>query len=116
MKSAAILSAAIAILFASPAAAQDRIGTIAHGAYVCETPGDAGRTASIARPQLSFTILSASRYSSPQGGGTYLRRDDRVTMTSGPRNGDSYTVERRGLLHKLENGEETRLRCVRRPA
>jgi hypothetical protein len=98
---------------AAPAAAQGQIGTIERGPYVCELPGDAAGAAGIPQPEESFTIESASRYSSPQGNGTYLRRGDRLTMTSGPRNGDSYEVVGPGFLRKIVNGEVSRLRCVR---
>jgi len=110
---------AIAILvaiIASPALSimPQQIGTIERGQYVCELPGDAAGAAGVPQPDQSFTIDSASRYSSPQGDGTYLRRGDRLTMTSGPRNGDSYEIQSRGFLRKIENGEPGRLRCIRR--
>ncbi len=95
--------------------AQEQIGTIERGTYSCELPGDAAGAVGVAQPQESFTITSASRYSSPQGEGTYLRRGDIVTMTSGPRNGTRYAIEGRGFLRKIENGVPGRLRCVRRP-
>lgn len=100
-------------LMAPPLHAQGQLGTIARGNYVCELPGDAAGAAGIEQPQESFTITSASRYSSPQGDGTYLRRGDRLTMTSGPRNGDSYAIISRNFLRKIENGAPGRLRCVR---
>ncbi len=105
----------IALLMAAPALADGPIGTIARGTYVCELPGDASGAVGIEQPEESFTILSASRYSSPQGSGTYLRRGDIVAMTSGPRNGVSYRIIGRDFLRKLdENGEPSRLRCLRR--
>ncbi|KLE36105.1 hypothetical protein [Aurantiacibacter luteus] len=110
----AFLAAALAATVAVPVLAQGEIGTIRRGFYVCELPGDASGEASIALPQQSFRILSASRYTSPQGDGTYLRRGDRVQMTSGPRNGDAYRVLDEGSLRKLHGGETTRLRCIRR--
>jgi hypothetical protein len=101
-------------LIAAPLAAQTDIGTIARGAYVCELPGDVRTAAGIAQPEAGFTIESASRYNSPQGGGTYLRRGDTVTFTSGPRNGESYTVIGRDFLRRIEaNGQPGRLRCLR---
>lgn len=108
------LFAASAACLASPALAQDRIGTIERGTYNCELPGDAAGTVGIPQPDESFTITAASRYSSPQGEGTYLRRGNVVTMTSGPRNGTRYAVESQGYLRKIENGQPGRLRCVRR--
>lgn len=107
------LIGALAACLSTPALAQEKVGTLERGAYVCELPGDAGGQAGVAQPAESFTIISASRYSSPQGDGTYLRRGNRVTMTSGPRNGDSYVVVSSGYLRKLDNGEPGRLRCVR---
>ena len=93
--------------------AQGQLGTIERGRYVCELPGDAAGSVGVPQPDESFTIESASRYSSPQGDGTYLRRGDRLVMTSGPHNGDSYQVIGRGFLRKIIGGEVSRLRCVR---
>lgn len=104
-----------ALLLASPALADGPIGTIARGEYVCELPGDATGAVGIEQPSEHFTILSASRYSSPQGDGTYLRRGNVVSMTSGPRNGTNYKVIGRDFLRKLDaDGEPSRLRCFRR--
>lgn len=98
---------------AVPAAGQGAIGTIARGTYTCELPGDAAGRAGVAQPERSFVIESASRYSSPQGEGTYLRRGNTLTLTSGPRRGESFNVLSSGFLRQLENGEPGRLRCVR---
>lgn len=109
------LPALAALSLAAPALADGPIGTIARGDYICELPGDVTGAVGIAQPEEHFTILSASRYASPQGDGTYLRRGDEVTMTSGPRNGTRYKVIGRDFLRKLDaEGEETRLRCFRR--
>jgi hypothetical protein len=58
------------------------------------------------------TVESASRYSSPQGSGTYLRRGDTLQLTSGPRQGESYAVVGSGFLRRIEDGKPGRLRCV----
>ena len=101
--------------FGEPAFAQAKIDTLDRGDYVCELPGDASGRAGVEQAQAGFTILSASRYSSPQGNGTYLRQGDRVAMTSGPRNGESYRLRGRNFLRKLDaDGQPTRLRCLRR--
>ncbi len=97
-----------------PALAQGQIATVERGQYVCELPGDAAGSVGIEQPQESFRITSASRYVAPEGSGTYLRRGDVVTMTSGPRNGTVYAVISDGYLRKMENGEPRRLRCIRR--
>jgi len=110
----AALALAVLAFTAFPAAAQGRIGTLAHGAFVCELPGDAAGKAGIEQADQNFTIASASRYSSPEGGGTYLRRGDVVEMTSGPRNGERYQLESENFLRKLEDGRPGRLRCIRR--
>lgn len=112
MKGLSIL-APLAMLAAAPAMAQGAIGTIERGAWTCELPGNAAGKAGIPQPERGFTIDSASRYSSPQGGGTYLRRGDTVTFTSGPRQGESYAVVSGGFLRKIEGGKPGRLRCVR---
>ena len=98
---------------AVPALAQGGIGTVERGAYVCELPGDAGGNAGIEQPGQAFTIESASRYSAPQGSGTYLRRGDILQLTSGPRQGESYAVISAGFLRRIEDGKPGRLRCVR---
>ena len=113
MKRAIFPFTLIAASLTVPSLAQGQLGTLERGFYACELPGDAGGAAGIAQPEESFTIESASRYSSPQGNGTYLRRDNRVTMTSGPRNGDEYQIVGNGFLRKLEEGQPGRLRCVR---
>jgi hypothetical protein len=105
---------ALAALAASPALAQGAIGTVERGAYVCELPGDAAGRAGIEQPELGFTIESASRYSTSQGGGTYLRRGNTLTFTSGPRQGESYAVVSASFLRKMENDQPGRLRCVRK--
>ena len=95
----------LAVIVAAPVSAQGQLTTVERGHYVCELPGDAAGAVGIPQPEESFTIESASRYVSPQGDG--------LTMTSGPRNGDTYEVVGRGFLRKIENGAPSRLRCVR---
>lgn len=113
MKNVAITILATTLFGSTALAAQGQIGTIERGTYRCELPGDAAGAVGVEQPEESFHINSASRYSSPQGEGTYLRRGNRLTMTSGPRNGDRYVIESRGFLRKIENGEAGRLRCIR---
>jgi len=115
MRNAVRILALAGALTTAPLLAQSEIGTIERGRYICELPGNAGTVAGIEQKQESFSIESASRYSSEQGSGTYLRRGDQVVMTSGPRNGDAYKVVGRNFLRKLDaNGEPSRLRCIRR--
>lgn len=111
MKGFSILVAGAA-LAATSAAAQGPIGILERGTFACELPGNAGTRAGVTQPGAGFTILSASRYSSPQGDGTYLRRGDVVTLTSGPRSGESYAVISSGFLRRIENGQPGKLRCV----
>lgn len=103
-----------ALAFAIPALAEGRIGTLERGDYVCELPGHAGGPARVVQPEAGFSIRSASRYWTPKGHGTYLRRGNSVTMTSGPRNGESYVLIGRDFLRLVEDDEPGRLRCVRR--
>jgi hypothetical protein len=107
------LSILLVAAVASPALGQGAIGTVERGTFACELPGDAGGQAGIAQPERNFTIESASRYSSPQGGGSYLRRGDTLTLTSGPRQGESYAVVSESFLRLIEDGRPGRLRCVR---
>lgn len=106
------LSLALATISA-PAIAQGAIGTVERGTYACELPGDAAGRAGVAQPERGFTIQSASRYTSAQGRGTYLRRGDTLTLTSGPRQGESYSVISPNFLRLIEDGKPGRLRCVR---
>lgn len=112
MKALYLLAPAAALL-ASPALAQGAIGTIERGGYTCELPGDAAGKAGVAQPDRAFSIESSSRYSSKQGSGTYLRRGDTVTFTSGARQGESYAVISTSFLRRIEGGKPGRLRCVR---
>jgi len=106
--------ALLAALTASPLLAQGPIGTLERGTYACELPGDAGGEAGIPQPDASFTIIGASRYTSAQGQGTYLRRGDVVTFTSGPRSGEAYAVISSVFLRKMESGRPGALRCIRK--
>src|SRR6187402_571902 len=90
---------------AAPALAQGAIGTVQRGTFACELPGDAAGQAGVAQPARNLTIESASRYSSPQGSGSYLRRGDTLTLTSGPRQGESYSVVTEGFLRLIEGGQ-----------
>ena len=109
----ALAIAAIAML-ASPALAQGPIGTVERGSYQCELPGNSAGRASERQEAEDFRIISASRYRSPQGGGTYLRRGDTLTMTSGPRNSTAYRILSDNFVRKLDSeGKVTRLRCLR---
>ena len=107
------LSILLAGALSAPALAQGAIGTVPRGTFACELPGDAAGQAGVAQPARNITIESASRYSSPQGGGSYLRRGDTLTLTSGPRQGESYAVLSEGFLRLIEDGRPGRLRCVR---
>lgn len=109
-----ILTILLAAGLAAPALAQGAIGTVQRGTFACELPGDAAGQAGVAQPERNFTIESASRYSSPQGAGSYLRRGNTLTLTSGPRQGESYAVVTEGFLRLIENGRPGRLRCVHR--
>jgi hypothetical protein len=106
------LAALAAACSLAPASAQGPIATQTRGSYTCELPGDAAGQAGVPQPQADFTIESASRYSSPQGGGTYLRRGGTLVMTSGPRQGESYAVLSDAFLRRIENGKPGALRCV----
>lgn len=105
---------ALALIPAAAVQAQGPIGTAERGAYICEMPGTAADKAGYEQPERNFRIESASRYSAPQGAGTYLLRGDRIEFTSGPRKGEAYQVIRSGFLRVIgPNGATGRLRCVR---
>jgi hypothetical protein len=104
---------ALLAVAASTSFAQGHVDTVDRGPYVCELPGDAAGAVGQRRPDRDFTIETFSRYRSPQGNGTYLRRGDRLDMTSGPRKGEAYLVVHAGFLRLLQpNGTPSRLRCI----
>jgi hypothetical protein len=113
MRGAFVTIAAGTIALAGAASAQGPIGTVQQGRYVCETPGDAAGPRGVELEGAGFRIENASRYTSPTGSGTYLRRGDHVTFTSGERNGERYLVVSPATLRRLENGEPSRIQCVR---
>lgn len=109
-----LLVAALLGAAASVALAQGQIDTVARGPYVCELPGDGDAGPGKPQPDRQFTIETGSRYSTPQGAGTYLRRGSLLEMTSGPRKGEKYQVVRPGFFRLLgPDGQSARLRCVR---
>lgn len=91
-----------------------KLGTLAAGLWFCELPGDAA-TPALARPEENFSSVPDSSYVTPNGArGTYLLLGDRLTMTSGPREGDRYVLESAGMLRKLlPSGGTAPLRCIR---
>ena len=103
----------LAMTAAVPALAQGTIGTVERGSYVCELPGDAASRPGVEQPSENFVIESASRYTSAAGSGTYLRRGNTLTFTSGPRQGESFAIVSAGFMRRNENGQPGRLRCVR---
>ena len=109
----AIIALLTAAAVAAPAFGQGAIGTVERGSYVCELPGDAASRPGIEQKGENFVIESASRYASAEGSGTYLRRGDTLTFTSGPRQGESFSIISAGFLRRTENGQPGRLRCVR---
>ena len=103
-----------AALAAASAAAQGPVGTAARGSYSCELPGSAAGAAGIPQPAENFRIISASRYQSAQGEGTYLRQGKTIRFTGGPRKGEAYRIESDNFLRRLgPDGNVTRLRCIR---
>ena len=90
------------------------IGVMPQGRYVCELPDGSASSRGVEQPGTSFRINSASRYTSDQGTGTYLRRGDTMLLSSGPRAGERYQIVGDGFVRRLENGAPGRLRCLHR--
>ena len=108
-----LIAAALLGAAASIAWAKGPIDTIDRGPYVCELPGDGDIGPGRPQPDQHFTVETGSRYSTAQGGGTYLRRGNVVEMISGPRKGQKYQVVHQGFLKRLgPDGQPDRLRCV----
>ena len=106
--------AALAIGGAAMADSGGKIATLERGDYVCEHPGDVTTARGVVAPEEGFTVTNASTYTSPMGGGSYLRTGDTVTMTSGPKKGMRYDMKNERFLRRLgPDGKPDGLRCVR---
>lgn len=84
------------------------------GAYGCALPGDAGSAAYRPVEAQSFRILSASRYDSSDGAGTYILRGSELAFTRGPKKGQRFERVGANQLRKLDDqGAPTPLLCTR---
>ncbi|MDP3907174.1 hypothetical protein [Novosphingobium sp.] len=114
---ALLAAAALLPANATPANATPggQIGTLQHGTYVCELPGDATGPAGVTQDGEGFTVVNASSYRTPAGRGTYLLTGDLVTLTSGPRKGEKYHKLSGNFLRRMNpDGTDSDLRCVRK--
>lgn len=113
------LALALAGLFATPAPSQERapgdLSVLLLGYWSCAVPGSAAGEARNLRTELDFETIRASRYRVGEEIGIYLRLGDRVEMTTGPFKGRIFRVTGSDSLREIENGEETPVRCLRRP-
>lgn len=90
-----------------------RLDTLKRGYYACERPGDAEVGPGIAASEYDFLVINASRYRTPDGGGTYLRTGEKVQMTSGPRKGDAFAMKGERFLEVTSGeGSELSIRCI----
>ena len=114
-----IALAGIAIATALAAVPADAVpggalGTLETGKYYCELPGDASGPVGRHVPEADFRVISASSYEADGKIGSYLLTGERVTMTSGPRQGRKFHRVGRGFLRAVEaDGSDGALRCVR---
>ncbi len=100
----------------APAAPGGRMATLPLGTWRCELPGDVTGDVGTPFPDADFRVLNASSYVHAKGRGIYLLTGDRVTMTSGPLRGWKFRRVSINFLRKIENGADSRLRCLRRVA
>lgn len=89
------------------------LGTLRPGSYVCELPGDAAGAVGHPVEAEGFAIIDARSYGVGLDRGTYLLLGDRLTMTSGPKRGQTFHQLGGGFLRRTESGVDTALRCVR---
>ena len=104
------------LLLAAPAAAAPGgpIATLPQGDYACERPGDATGAVGQREVGADFTVTSASSYLVGMELGTYLYAGQLVTMTSGPRQGQTFRRVSAGTLRRVgPDGGLLPLRCVR---
>ncbi len=98
-------------LIAAPTSA---IGTLPHGRYTCELAGNALGEAGIHQSEEDFTVTHSSTYMAGGDTGTYLLTGNLLTLTSGPKQGQTYRRISENFLRKLtQDGSESRLRCIR---
>ena len=91
------------------------IGQLAPGDYQCERPGDAAGAVGLRVPGEDFEIVNGNTYRSASGRGTYLLTGDVLTMTGGPKYGQTFHRINNSFLRKTDaSGSDTALRCVRR--
>lgn len=100
--------------FGTAAHAEGKLGTLPHGRYVCELPGDAAGLASRPVDKAWFEITNASTYVAETGKGTYLLSGDDVVFTRGPMRGARFErVSPKRLQRTNLEGEFAKMRCVR---
>lgn len=107
---------AAALAAASPLLAQDgrMLRTMPHGSYQCALPGDASGDAYKVVDQANFSIGTASRYTSAQGGGTYLLRGNELVFTRGPKKGQQFKRVGTNQLRKMNaDGSLGKLLCTK---
>ena len=108
--------AALCLLSPAGANAQtnERLTTLEQGIYECSLPGDAGGKAWLVQEERNFVIVSASRYRSDYGRGTYFVKGDNVVFSRGPMKDMRFKRRASGLLQEMgRDGELGRLRCNR---
>jgi hypothetical protein len=115
LRTSTIILAGIASASAAALHAHDgRLDVIDRGYYACETPGDAEIGPGIAASEYDFLVISASRYRTPDGTGSYLRTADKVQMTSGPKEGEAFEMKGERFLEMTAGkGTELGIRCIR---
>lgn len=114
------LSILAIVTLAAPAVSQEampgRVGTLQLGYWACGTPGLATGPAMIENRARDFETIRGSRYRVGEEIGTYLRLSERVTMTGGVLEGRAFRVESENRVRIVEDGAETDITCLRRPA
>ena len=91
------------------------ISELSPGNYQCELPGDAAGAVGLRVPSEDFAIVNANTYRTAAGRGTYLLTGDLLTMTGGPKYGQTFHRINNSFLRKSDaSGADTTLRCVRR--
>ncbi|MXO73961.1 elongation factor P [Altererythrobacter aerius] len=91
-----------------------KIGTLPHGRYLCELPGDAAGPASVPVDGAWFDVINGSSYVSETGKGTYLRMGKNVVFTRGPMRGALFRLSGPRVLQRTNlEGPLARMRCVR---
>jgi hypothetical protein len=105
----------ICLAAAAPPPVEGELGTLPHGRYVCELPGDAAGPSSRPVDGMWFNAINNSSYAGADGAsGHYLLAGTTLIFTTGPMAGARFNRTSDHALERTNPSDGlTSLRCVR---